>query len=430
MADNSLNSLFTFILGNAGGLAKIQNVLFDLFLTNKYRILLKLIDPRKVNLVRQQEAITSDHSLQAREIKGYKNMLDEAQPLQKAIDEQCTYIELDSQGDKKYSWKLRYVRKGMEKLKKATIVLGLATVLCSPVVANTITAPQDPAGSTVANQFTEDCLKSLSISIQNEFATLSDLIDQLVKSSTLVSESTLQQIIAVIKQAVHILDEDFNSQAVLVGTGEDFGFIVQNSSTDADTVAKYIAKQKGQENDPKFTAGMSALIEKYSAKVQTLPKAVVGMVIRNNLASNVTSHWYSREDKISDIYYVKNTWFGDNNIEKTLKNLVDPNNISNYENLKDQFYKLNDTPIKLQPVNTQVNIAQNSINRYLADVAKWGEDTTVPIFKKWITKNKETARKDSIALLTTALEAMEMVGNQYNYTQRNPSNSNTSNNKQ
>ena len=174
MADNSLNSLFTFILGNAGGLAKIENVLFDLFLTNKYRILLKLIDPRKVNLVRQQEAITSDHSLQAREIKGYKNMLDEAQPLQEAIDEQCTYIELDSQGDKKYSWKLRYVRKGMEKLKKATIVLGLATVLCSPVVANTITTPQDFVTSTQESQQTDnsdqnDKQSSLKDAMDNNF---------------------------------------------------------------------------------------------------------------------------------------------------------------------------------------------------------------------------------------------------------------------
>ena len=77
-----------------------------------------------------------------------------------------------------------------------------------------------------------------------------------------------------------------------------------------------------------------------------------------------------------------------------------------------------------------VNIAQNSINKYLDDVANWGEDTTVPYFKEWLSADKETARKDSIALLTTALEAMEMVGQQYNYTQRNPSNNNTSNNKQ
>ena len=171
------------------------------------------------------------------------------------------------------------------------------------------------------------------------------------------------------------------------------------------------------------------MIDKYAKDYPSLPKAVVGMVIRNNLTSTASNEYFTREDKFSNNYDYKNPWFSDP-IKETLDKLADKSNENSYENLKDRFYDVERIVKKLQPVNTQINIAQNSINRYLADVTKWGEDTTVPIFKKWITKNKETARKDSIALLTTALEAMEMVGQQYNYTQRNPSNNNTSNNKQ
>lgn len=378
------------------------------------------------------------------------------------IDEQGKYFELDSQGNKKYPWQPGTIRRGLEKVKKATAALGVATALTSPTVASAanpqdtgsvqteqqgavsdagkaVTAQQQQtstdngalsnAGTTSSNDSLEDMLKKVPIPAQNEYAALHDLRNQLVNQGAIASNAQLQQTVQAIQQAVHNLDENFNNQAISVGTGEDFGFIVQNPSAGASTVAKYIAKQKGQENDPSFISSMSTMIDKYAKDYPSLPKAVVGMVIRNNLTSTASNEYFTREDKFSNNYDYKNPWFSDP-IKETLDKLADKSNENSYENLKDRFYDVERIVKKLQPVNTQINIAQNSINRYLADVTKWGEDTTVPIFKKWITKNKETARKDSIALLTTALEAMEMVGNQYNYTQRNPSNINTSNNKQ
>ena len=58
------------------------------------------------------------------------------------IDEQGKYFELDSQGNKKYPWQPGTIRRGLEKVKKATAALGVATALTSPTVASAAN-PQD-----------------------------------------------------------------------------------------------------------------------------------------------------------------------------------------------------------------------------------------------------------------------------------------------
>ena len=334
------------------------------------------------------------------------------------IDKQRTYIELDSQGDKKYSCQHKNVHKSMRKIKKATVALGLATIICTSVVANTITMPQDFVTSTQKSQQTDnsdqnDKQSSLKDAMDNNFKEtifegtqqeFEDLVTFAANIKKRKSGATLEELSnfkASIENMVNYAIDSFSAKNSMFGGGDNIAYAYKSAGVDSVSVAKYVVESI--DLDPKETINIKSMIDELQNEYKTLPASAIGMVLSQNLISKENNQYWRRETTKGNVSYI------DSIVNGTLKILSDPKSVNNYASMKQDYARLQKLVQELNSLSRKQDLATDAVNKQIRLHTIYKGTPSNNYAKRSVNRANQDAYNYSVDLAESALEIFNKI---------------------
>lgn len=314
------------------------------------------------------------------------------------IDEQGKYFELDSKGNRNYPWQPGTIRRGLEKVKKATAALGVATALTSPTVASAAN-PQDTgsvqteqqgavsdAGKAVTAQQQQTSTDNGALSnagktsdsssnptgifngSQPEFNAFNRYLVQLGATNSAPSLATVNQLKNSINNVTNNAIENYGLKSAALGNGESVTWTFNNIGADATKVARQILANRGVTPDKTNITDIAGIISNLQEDYPNLPPAVIGAALNTYMISDSQTKWNRGETRINEDYQYKDS------LKDALKDLNDPNSATNWKALKQDYIRLNDYFDQLDGLQAKFDKVTAAINKQtqLATIYKYG----------------------------------------------------------
>lgn len=306
------------------------------------------------------------------------------------IDEQGKYFELDSQGNRKYPWQPGTIRRGLEKVKKATAALGVATALTSPTVASAAN-PQDTgsaqteqqgalqgavsdAGKAVITQQqqvkddngalkkvgstkpTDDATGTIFEGSQPEFDAIKAMANGIKTRQSGATLAELNELKSSIENIGNYAIDSFSTRNSMFGGGDNIAYAYKNAGANSAVVAKHVAESMNL--DPKETISVKTMIDELQAKHPTLPASAIGMVLSQNLISEEEEQFWRPETNRGNISYL-------DSINGVLDDLANPNSKNNYASMKRDYARFGNFFNEIDSLNTKFALAADAINKQI-----------------------------------------------------------------
>lgn len=337
------------------------------------------------------------------------------------IDEQGKYFELDSQGNKKYPWQPGTIRRGLEKVKKATAALGVATALTSPTVASA-TNPQASTTNTTQQQTTPQDQGALTANDPNNGVT-PDKGGAVYKATPqekeginaamnaalngTVGKPELTNLISSIGSIKDNAIEELNRQSYLLGGASGLEYAVKNAEAGVEKVAQDFIQKHGLE--PRYLSDVSRTINKLNGEYKNLTPAVIATVIGANSRNDATIvDWGMDTDIGGGLEYL------DSDVASTLDALNDRSAATSYERTKDAYNRCKEMMNDLGDVETAVETAMKHYNTHMRDLTAWGSNPKDETYQKWLKEDAENTNKYAYIAGQKALNAFKKLGSFYN----------------
>lgn len=343
------------------------------------------------------------------------------------IDEQGKYFELDSQGNKKYPWQPGTIRRGLEKVKKATAALGVATALTSPTVASAVNS-QDPTTTTTNNTTSQQQTTTtqdqgaLSANDPNN-GVAPDKGGAVYKATPqekeginaamnaalngTVGKPELTNLISSIGSIKDNAIEELNRQSYLLGGASGLEYAVKNGEAGAEQVAQDFIQKHGLE--PRYLSDVTRTINKLNGEYKNLTPAVIATVIGAN--SRNDAEWV---DKGFDTDIGGGLEYLDADVASTLTALNDRSAATSYERTKDAYNRCKEMMNDLGDVETAVETAMKHYNTHMRDLTTWGNNPKSELRQKWLKEDAENTNKYAYIAGQKALDAFKKLGSFYN----------------
>lgn len=337
------------------------------------------------------------------------------------IDEQGKYFELDSQGNKKYPWQPGTIRRGLEKVKKATAALGVATALTSPTVASA-TNPQASTTNTTQQQTTPQDQGALTANDPNNGVT-PDKGGAVYKATPqekeginaamnaalngTVGKPELTNLISSIGSIKDNAIEELNRQSYLLGGASGLEYAVKNAEAGVEKVAQDFIQKHGLE--PRYLSDVTRTINKLNGEYKNLTPAVIATVIGANSRNDATIvDWGMDTDIGGGLEYL------DSDVASTLDALNDRSAATSYERTKDAYNRCKEMMNDLGDVETAVETAMKHYNTHMRDLTAWGSNPKDETYQKWLKEDAENTNKYAYIAGQKALNAFKKLGSFYN----------------